>query len=253
MEQTLVLSSQKAREINVANTPSNFTTVFDRPLILDKNKQYLIGLDKINSMTYSWYNINPDFGNTLIKYYNGKQNKDIIFEKGNYSYNDINNYIKEILILNDDMEPDETSPITIEFDLSSFKCLVSISNGFRLDLRNSHFGVLIGFEDKIISQTEYGSLTPNITNSIDTLYIHCDLINNSIVDGLYSDVIYVISTADLTRSYPFKDEPMRIGFCEVNKTMINSINIYITDSLGKIINLNGVDTSFRFTLKEYII
>ena len=78
------------------------------------------------------------------------------------------------------------------------------------------------------------------------------MVDNSIVDGEYGDVIYTISTTDLRRSYTFKDEPILKGFCEVNKTIINStcIRIYITDALGKIINLNKVDTSFTFILKD---
>ena len=76
------------------------------------------------------------------------------------------------------------------------------------------------------------------------------MVNNSNVHGEYGDVIYTISTADLRRSYPFKDELILKGFCEVNKTIINSIRIYITDALGNIINLNKVDTSFTFILKD---
>ena len=130
--------------------------------------------------------------------------------------------------------------------LTSFKCFVSIIKPFTLDLRRSNFGALIGFEPTVIRQTQYGTDIPNITNSLDTLYIHCDLVDNSIVDGEYGDVIYTISTADLRRSYPSKDEPILKEFCEVNKTIINSIRIYITDALGKIINLNKVDKSFTY-------
>ena len=154
------------------------------------------------------------------------------------------------MITNGDIEPDQASPITIEFDLTSFKCFLSIIKPFALDLRGSNFGALIGFEPTVIRQTQYGMDIPNITNSLDTLYIHCDLVDNSIVDGEYGDVIYTISTANLRRSYPFKDGPIFKGFCEVNKTIINSIRIYITDALGKIINLNKVDTSFTFILKD---
>ena len=108
---------------------------------------------------------------------------------------------------------------------------------FAHDLRGPNFGALIGFEPTIIRQTQYGTDIPNIINSLDTLYIHCDLVDNSIVDGEYGDMIYTISTAELRRSYPFKDEPILKGFCEVNKTIINSIRIYITDALGKILIL----------------
>ena len=76
------------------------------------------------------------------------------------------------------------------------------------------------------------------------------MVDNSIEDVEYGDVIYTISTTDLRRSYPFKNEPILKGFCEVNKIIINSIRIYITDALVKIINLNKVDTSFTFILKD---
>ena len=126
---------------------------------------------------------------------------------------------KKTLITNDDLEPDQASPITFKFDLTSFKCVVSIIKPFALDLRGSDFGVLIGFEATVIRQSQYGTDIPNI-NSLRTLYIHCDLVDNSIVDGEYGDVIYTISTADLRRSYPFKDEPKLKGFCEVNKKQL---------------------------------
>ena len=67
MEQKLVLSSQIARVKNASTTPSNFTTVFNRPI------GYVIGLDKMNTMTYSWHNVSPDNQNNIISYHNGKE------------------------------------------------------------------------------------------------------------------------------------------------------------------------------------
>ena len=59
--------------------------------------------------------------------------------------------------------------------------------GVTLDLRDINFKERIGFEREIIRSSSFGTKAPNITNGIDTLYIHCDLICNSIVDGRYSD------------------------------------------------------------------
>ena len=56
MEQKLV-SSQTARAKNAINKPSDFTTVFDPPKVLGGNQLYVIGLDKVNTMTYSWHNV----------------------------------------------------------------------------------------------------------------------------------------------------------------------------------------------------
>ena len=248
MEQKLVLSSQIAR----AKTQiiHQATTVFDQPIVLGGNQRYVIVLDKVNSMTYLWHNVGPDFQDSIISYHNGKEYKRIEFSNGCYYYTELSDYIKETLITNDDLEPDQASSITIELDLISFKCFVSIIKPFALDLRGSKFGALIEFEPTVIRQLQYGTDIPNITNSLDTLDIHCDLVDDSIVDGEYGDVIYTIGTADIRRGYPFKDEPILKVFCEVNKTIINNIRIYITDALGKIINLNKVDTSFTFILKD---
>ena len=204
MEQKLVLSSQIARAKDASNTPSDFTSVFDRPIVLGGNQQYVIGLDKVNTMTYFSHNVSPDYQNNIISYHNGTEYKRIEFSNGCYDYTESSDYIKETLIKNDDLEPDQASPITIEFDLTSFKCFVLIIKPFALDLRGSKLRALIGFEPTVIRQTQYGTDIPNITNSLDTLYIHCDLVDNSIVDGEYGNVIYTISTADLRRSYPFK-------------------------------------------------
>ena len=58
-----------------------------------------------------------------------------------------------------------------------------------------------------------------------------------------------MSTAALTRSYPFSKEPTRISYCEVNKTIINSIRIYITDVFGRIINLKVLIQVLVLSLK----
>ena len=50
------------------NSPNNFKTVFDKPITLNQNKSYLIGLDKIETMTYSWYNISGQYKNNKIRY-----------------------------------------------------------------------------------------------------------------------------------------------------------------------------------------
>ena len=69
----LVLSSQIARVKNARNTPSDFTTVFDRPIVLGGNQRYVIGLDKVNTMACSWHNVSPDYQNNVSSYHNGTE------------------------------------------------------------------------------------------------------------------------------------------------------------------------------------
>ena len=64
---------KKTKKKNASNTPSDFTTVFDRPIVLGGNQRYAVGLDKVNTMIYSWHNVSPDYHNSIISYHNGKE------------------------------------------------------------------------------------------------------------------------------------------------------------------------------------
>ena len=115
----------------------------------------------MNTIRHSRHNVSPDYQNNTISNYNGKEYKRIEFSNGCYAYTELSDYIKETLIANGDLEPDQASPITIEFDLTSFKCVISIIKPFALVRRGSNFGALIGFEPTVIRQTQYGTDVPN--------------------------------------------------------------------------------------------
>ena len=174
MKFKLHVSSESARKFNTNNSPSNFKTIYNKPIVLDQRKRYLVGLDKITNMTYSWHNISKQYKNNIIRfgilspkndgfditYYN------IEFPSASFTYEDINEYLQDILLLNGKVK----DAIKLEFDFGRFKCRLSIKAGFVLDLRNSTFCDLIGFEDKLYGYTDkredfsqWGTKTPNIT------------------------------------------------------------------------------------------
>ena len=51
----------------------------------------------------------------------------------------------------------------------------------------------------------------------------------------------MILTDNLTRSYPFTFEPGRTLYCPVSYNNISEMRIYVTDSLGRPVNFNGID------------
>ena len=124
----------------------------------------------------------------------------IIFADGNYDYDDLNSFIKETLENNGD----DPKKIEISFIRSQIKVLIGLSAGYQLDLRGSKFGELIGFEEKLVDKEEVGSKTPNITNSIDFIYLNTDAVSDSLVDGISSNTLEVIPTDNLKSSFPFK-------------------------------------------------
>ena len=174
----------------------------------------------------------------------------LIFAQGVWTYHDFDKYIKE-LTKTIDGEGNEDYPITLTFDDPTFRVIIDLDDGYRLDLTKSNFNELIGFDKKILTEIEnIGVRVPNLTQDTDVLNIHCDLISNSLVDGEESDIIYSFGTSTLRASYGFVLEPRRVIFNPVNKTSISSIRIYITDGLRRPVYLNNADTAFFTHIKK---
>ena len=252
MDREIVLSSYNAKGQG-NNTPQNFITQFNKPIMLDNNSQYTVGLNRIINMSFTWFNVNSSYGNQLIKYSsdNGSTFHEITFPAGVWNYTDFDAYIKDITkIVKVGANPNEY-PINLTFDETTFRVTITLANNYQLDLSASNFNDLIGFDKKVLKdQTNIGVRVPNLSQDTDILNIHCDLINDSLVDGQDTDIIYSFSTSVLRPSYSFTIEPRRVTFNPVNKNSIDSIRIYITDGKRRLINLNGADTSFSLILKR---
>ena len=253
MERAIHISSINREKIGKSK-PENFVIKFDPVMHLSNNMNHELAVDRV-SMTYSWHNINTEYGNNNIKYSkdNGSTWKQITFVDGMYSYDDINEYINKVITQNDDKPSNNVVGIKIYFVLTSYRVVVELGNQWQLDISNSNFGELIGFEAIIIKNTSYSSKLPNITNSVDSIHVNCDIVTDSITDGRYSNTLVVIPTDNLTRSYPFSFEPKRSLYSPISKTNISEMRIYITDSLGRPINLNGVNWYINLIIRSSFI
>ena len=253
MERALHISSINREKIG-KSTPEDFLIKFNPVMHLSNDMNHELAVDRV-SMTYSWHNINTEYDNNTIKYSkdNGTTWKQITFVDGMYSYDDISDYINQVITDNDDQPSNNRVGVKIYFVLTSYRVVVELGNQWQLDIRNSNFGDLIGFEPKILTSTSYSSKLPNITNSVDSIHVNCDIVTDSITDGSNSNTLIVISTDNLTRSYPFSFEPKRALFSPISKNNISEMRIYITDSLGRPINLNGVDWYINLILRSSFI
>ena len=250
MERQLILSSHSVKSKN-GNKPSDFTIKYTNPIILNSNRQYELGLDRIVSMSFTWFNITQELNNQKIRFSSdsGTNWTELIFNPGVWNYVDFNNFLKDNTKTGTASNP--SFPVTLEFDDTIFRTIITLAQNYQLDLTQSDFNDLIGFNKKIITNSEnIGEYIPNLSQDREILNIHCDLISDSLVDGDETDIIYSFSTSTLTPSYSFTQEPRRMQFNPVNKNMINKIRIYITDGKRRIIDLNHSDTSFSLVLRE---
>ena len=260
---SMYIMSRRERAIHISSIDrvkagvsecEDFVIKFNPSIQLDINQRHEVAVDQI-SMTYSWHNITPKYNNNVIKYSHDKGSTwtTVTFPNGMYSYDDLNNFLQQTMKGNShimSVNGKDQYGINIVFVLTTYKVIVEINNNYQLDLRATNFGELIGFDKKIIQSTEEGSRLPNITNSIDSLHINSDIINDSIVGGIASNTLCVIPTGTLNRSYPFVKEPVRALFNQVATTTISSMRVYVTDSLRRPVHLNGIDWHMSLILRS---
>ena len=160
---------------------------------LPSGMKHSLTLDKL-SMTYSWHNITPAYKNNTLKYSHdaGHSWSTITFPSGAYSYDDLNQFIKKVFEHSGHSDP-KTDKIRFTFILTTYRVVIELADKFQLDLRGNTFGELIGFSQKQITSTEYGTKLPNITNSVDALHILTDAVEESPVDEKLSDTMFCSS------------------------------------------------------------
>ena len=257
MSEFLLRFSSKNRNKVGVSLSHDFTTRFNEPSKLSHGMKHELAVRTI-SMTYSWYNIRQSYGNNQIKYSHNKGTdwETITFIDGMYSYDDIDLYIKKYmkdkghLVKDDDDDDQNEYGINLYFVLSTYRVLVALDDNYRLDLTNSDFRKLIGFESKVINDTEYGTILPDITRGVDEIHINCVKVTDSITDGQSSRRVAVIPVENLVRSLPFTYQPHFLAYSPVSGHLISSMRFYVTDSSGTPINLNGIDWYIELVLRS---
>ena len=67
MEREIVLSSYSAKNKG-NNKPGNVVTKFTKPIVLDNNHEYAIGLNLIINMSFTWFDVHAGYDNQLIRF-----------------------------------------------------------------------------------------------------------------------------------------------------------------------------------------
>ncbi|DAC81728.1 TPA_asm: penton [Stylophora coral adintovirus] len=225
----------------------DFATCFNPVMRFDQNTDYLVALDSL-SMSYSWYNVSSSYNNNKLKYSHdsGTTWTEIELPNGNFSYSQLNAYVQRYL----ESAKHSKTGIEIKFVPALFKVLIGLEDGYQVDLRTGDFADLIGFTKKVVTATSYGDKLPDITRSADDIYIHTNIISESVVGGKHADVIYTFSVDNLPLSYPFHIELRHKLYNKINTSQIVHLRIYITDALNRPVDLNGVAVSLKLLIKE---
>ena len=211
METEIRLSSYNNENLLYGSKPEDFTVKFNRPIVLNRNKQYAIALNKIVNMSFTVHNIEAVRNNQLISYSSdgGKTFHNITFPAGAWQYESINKHIQDETVIKQSGKDDEF-PISLTLNDTTFRVLIVMKENYQLDLTKSNFNDLIGFDKVILKdKINIGQRVPNVAQDTEMLNIHCNLTSDSLVDGQDTNIIYSFSTSILKPSYCFTQEPIK--------------------------------------------
>ena len=250
VNRVLIFKSIEAKKMDPRNKPGDFTTKLIPEMNLDPNKKHYIALDHI-SMSASWYNVRPEYENNKLRISKDKgvNFEEIIFPPGVYDYEDLNEFIHQRI---GKLRDGKNYGINILFDFSTYKVFIKLDENYQIDFTGSgNFHNVLGFEKKLLKGTAFGDFLPNITNSIDNIYLKCSLLSDSIIDGIRSNVLFTFPTNTKTRALPFREHP-QIDYLwnKINTNYISNVRFWLTDDEDREVDLNGIDISLAIVMKS---
>ena len=249
MQKPLFISSKMIGSIGESH---DFIVKFYPSLELTGN--VYVALDSV-STEYGWYNVRGDQYNNNTFYYTNDTTANpinwtpITFIDGIYTYDQLNEIMRDQIVKDSKAYSSDNPGINFKMDYSISRVYIELATNFGIDFTKNSFRKLLGFESKILKNSEYGDLVPDITNSIDDIQIRTSILDKSNVNGSEGDVLYQFSTAGLRAGKHFKIEPRRLLWNKINSHKISEIRIYLTDQLKRQLNLNNSTLSLNLILE----
>jgi hypothetical protein len=187
---TILMDSSKTTQ-----TSDNFEIYLNQPIKL-KGVPHEVGMVSLFTW-YTWFNISADYSNNTFKYSpdGGLNWSTETIPSGNYTIDQLEDAIHALMKANGDVTdpdtPDEAYDINFAPNYSTVKLYIELTNSYQIDFTVGNLYTLLGFSSAALTSSAYGPENVNITNNVNTMLLHCSLINGGSFDnGSASDNIY---------------------------------------------------------------
>ena len=240
-----------AEPLTFSSKTTDFTTQFADPIQLHKDCRYEAAfflLETFNTIP----NITNENNNFTYSTDNGTTWKSIKLKKEAYEIEQINSEIQRQMIESRDYDIESDSMCINISIFASLLSAIEISNPsykINFNVENS-IGPLLGFDREFLSSGYH--ISPNILNitPITSIYINCDIIRGTYVNGRRAKVIHSFSP-NVGPGYKIREKPQpELVFCPINLSEINSIRIWLTDEENNPIDLQGQELTIRILIRE---
>ena len=226
-----------------------------------KTNHYKMDLQESIDLTYGNYEIGVSSFNPYNSIFNvtSENNKIIFFDgllywkilvlpPGAYEIEQINDEISRQLQVEAESLGD--NPIQLEANIGTLHSIMSLKFGFKIDFSQSGtLRDLLGFDSMIL--TESYNYSKNKVNIIDIRRLH--LCSDCIIDSLRNDLPSNILFSIVLNEPPgakIVREPNLILYKHIYKQKLDSIEFWMEDDDGNLIDNHGETISFTLQMKK---
>ena len=202
---------------------------------------YVIGVSSFNTYN-SIFNVTSK--NNKIIYFDGLMYwKEILLPPGAYEIEQINDEIARQLSL-------EESPIILEANTATLHSIIRLSGGYKVDFTQPNtLGDLLGFDSVILSEPyNYSKNKVNIID-IHRLHLCCDSIIGSLRNGSPSNILFSIVLNEPPGAKIVR-EPNLILYKHIYKQKLDSLEFWLEDDEGNLIDNHGETIAFTLHMKK---
>ena len=237
-------------QVIVSGNKSNFNTLFNPKIELDRKKVYEIALVNLETY-YSFPNIDNSNNIFVYSHDQGQTWTKIKIPIGSYEIDDINNYLRfEMERVGHYDEVNNESLINIAANSNTLKCILIIGQGYQVDFNQANnISKVLGFTGTKYSEGFHESEKPVNILSINSILVNIDIIEGSYVNGKTKNTIYSFFP-DVSPGFKIIESPVNLVYLPLLTDTIQNLNLTITDQDENILNLRGEKLTARFHIRE---
>ena len=233
-------------------TTSDFTVQFQNAFNFSNGSDFYLSVNKLSTW-YSYPNISAANGTNIFTYSDGTTTYNHTIPDGIYDSEDLTNVIHSFMF--DDghytgVAPDYVFPIRITANVNIGKFLFEIDAPYSIDFTTSSLYRLFGTTSSVKSADFTAEGRGDMTDGINAVYVNCDFCYNSaLVGGNHSSVIYAFSV-DVSPYQSIVEAPTIRTMTQITSGRPKSVRIWLTDNLGRPIDLRGEAFSLNAEIIE---
>ena len=237
--------------VTITGRKSEIITSFSPPLSFPNDRDFEMACCSVETF-YSFPNIDKTNNSMRISLDGGKKWLVIEIPTGSYEIRAINSAVKKLIEKAVKVAtPSKKNSLCISPNRNTLKCEMTLDKNVQVDFRGSD-GTLrsvLGFAKKLYKgpETFESEQIVNILR-INSIFVHCDIINQALRNGISSPVIYNFFP-NVSPGYKIVSIPTNLIYLPLSLNVISELKVWLTDQNDNLIDLRGEKLTITFHIR----